>query len=513
MTVRFRQHYNVDKESFVIYTIRMTTATHIQKRLSLLPDNPGIYLFYNVEKELVYVGKATSLRSRVRSYFRGMKSPRPIEEMIHEVVNIKWETTDSVLEAVILESVYIKKFLPKYNVLGKDNKSWNYIVITNDTFPKVVTMRQHEYAILKANKQGKQIKQSKFRRNRITDISQIKQLFGPYPGLNTTAAMKLLRQLFRFTNCEPPTKRKGSFASTQDDKPVTRPCLYYQMGQCIGVCAGDISASEYTKQVIKPLSLFLSGKKKQVVKMLEADMKRFGKEEYYEAAARVRDQLSALYHIQDIALLNKSFVMDVLPEHQGDLSRLRSRPLAEHPDEEIMGGRSLARVQLPEVWRGGAYGENGKIRIEGYDISNTGATEKVASMVVFNEFGPVKNQYRKFIVKNVVGQSDVDSLAEVITRRLNHVEWPLPTVFLIDGGRPQVNKVLGVLSTKKVVVPVVGIAKGPERKRNDFILGNKDPEFILWIEAHKQLLIQARDEAHRFAITFHRQRRGKKFIV
>jgi excinuclease ABC subunit C len=145
--------------------------------------------------------------------------------------------------------------------------------------------------------------------------------------------------------------------------------------------------------------------------------------------------------------------------------------------------------------------------VEGYDISNLGATDKVGSMVVFNKAGPVKSQYRKFTIKTVEGQSDVDCLAEVLERRLNHIEWLLPRVFLIDGGRPQVNKVSEVLKRRGVGIPVIGIAKGSERKRNDIILGDKDPEVIAWVSTHKLLLIKVRDEAHRFAITFNRSKR------
>lgn len=429
----------------------MWLHNNLEKILQKLPDASGIYLFYSAEKELVYVGKATSLKSRVRSYFRGQRSPRPIEEMIHEVADIDWKETDSVLEAIILEAEYIKKFQPKYNVEGKDDKSWNYITISKDAYPKVETMRQREYQ-LPINKE------------QLT--KQFARVFGPFPGLNTKAAMKLLRRMFRFSTCEP-----GS-----------RPCLYRQMGWCLGVCTGEITAQEYRRQVIRPLTTFLSGRKKQVIKMFEAEMKRAGKDERFEDAARLRDQLKALQRIQDIALLNKSFI----------------------DNEQLTNNTEQT------------------IRVEGYDISNLGATEKVGSMVVLGTDGPIKSEYRKFIVKSVTGQSDVDSLREVLGRRLNHPEWPFPTVFLIDGGRPQVNTAKAVLQERGVVVPIVGIAKGPERKRNDLIIANfgentvetkglwPKAKLVSWVKAHEKLLIAARDEAHRFAITFHRERRGKR---
>lgn len=401
--------------------------------IAQLPDSPGIYLFFSLSKELIYVGKATSLRSRVRSYFSGQRTPRPIEEMIHEVVKIDYRPTDSVLEAIILESVYIKKFQPKYNVLGKDDKSWNYIVVTKESFPHIKTLRQHELVQLNKYEQKK----------------LYQEMFGPYPGLNTKAALKILRRLFHFSSCDP---GQG------------RPCLYRQMGQCLGVCTGEITAVEYQKQVIRPLMLFLRGNKKRVIKEFETQMKRATKEERFEEAARLRDQLKSLYRIQDVALMNESFFTNQ-KSHEPDF------------------------------------------RIEGYDISNLGTTDKVGSMVVFNKLGPVKSEYRKFTIKTVEGQSDVDCLAEVLHRRLNHEEWLLPKIFLIDGGRPQVNKASEVLKERGVLIPVIGIAKGPERKRNDIILGDKHPEIIAWVSAHKLLLIKVRDEAHRFAITFNRSKR------
>jgi excinuclease ABC subunit C len=163
-----------------------------QKYLSKLPDNPGVYLFYNLEKELIYVGKATSLKSRVGSYFRGPRSTRPIEQLMHEVVDIKWQETDSVLEAVILEANLIHEKQPKYNVDGKDDKSWNYIYITDEQYPRIGTIREHELK-QQADKNKLEIKNLKL---------EILHLFGPYPGLNTKATMKILRGMFQFSTCQ-----------------------------------------------------------------------------------------------------------------------------------------------------------------------------------------------------------------------------------------------------------------------------------------------------------------------
>lgn len=413
----------------------------LTEKLSQLPDVPGIYLFYSRSGELIYVGKATSLKSRVGSYFRGKRTPRPIEEMIHEVVNLDWITTDSVLEAVILESIYIKKHQPKYNVIGKDNKSWNYIVVTSDEYPRVTTMRERDLDVIRLNDPVR--------------FKKMGTLFGPYPGLNTKEAMKILRRLFHFSTCEP-----GS----------ARPCLYYEMGQCLGVCIGAITPADYRRQVTTPLMWFLAGKKKQVIRSFEKRMITASKAERFEEAAMVRNQLKGLQRIHDVTLINKEFF-------------------------------EAERVEVHELIVGRP------MRIEGYDISNLGASDKVGSMVVFSNEGPVKSEYRKFTIKGVVGQSDIDCLAEVLTRRFSHLEWQLPDVVLIDGGRPQVNRVKKVFESFGLTIPFVGIAKGKERKRNDFIIGTKQASFVAWLATHQPLLIRVRDEAHRFAITFNRSKR------
>jgi excinuclease ABC subunit C len=240
------------------------------------------------------------------------------------------------------------------------------------------------------------------------------------------------------------------------------------MGQCLGVCTGSITAAEYRGQVIRPLATFLRGRKKYVIRTLEKRMKVYSQEKKFEEAARLRNQIASLERIHDIALLNKTFVEDQLKSQQS---------------------------------------KNNISRIEGYDISNLGKTGKVGSMVVFDSEGPVKSQYRKFKIKTVEGQSDVDCLAEVLERRLNHDEWPLPDMLLVDGGKPQVNRAERILKERGFVIPLVGIAKGPDRKKNEFILGTKKKEMIHWIARNKMLLIRVRDEAHRFAIRYQRKLR------
>jgi len=434
---------------------------NLKQKIKNLPNTPGIYLFYNAKKELVYVGKATSLRNRVSSYFRQTTpnpllrkegTTRPIEMMIREVKNIKVIETDSVLEAIILEGKYIKKFRPKYNVDWKDDKSWNYIYITKDKYPKVLTIREHELKNL----------DSRFRGNDSV-------VFGPYPGLKVKEMMRLLQRLFYISVCKPDAKK---------------PCFYYQLGQCLGVCAGEISVTDYKKKVITPLKQFLKGNKKRLITNLNTKMVQASKDKNFEEAGRLRDQIKNLKKIHDIALLNKSFVKDDILD-----SRLHG-----NDNGGVLSGRNL--------------------RIEGYDISNLGTSDKVGSMVVFKDSEPSKKDYRKFNIKTVVGQSDVDCLAEVLERRLKHPEWNYPDVFLIDGGKPQVNKVKKILDSRlrgnDSLIPVVGIAKGPKRKKNEFIFDLKDKNMVKFVRENENLLIQVRDEAHRFAIKFNREKRKIK---
>ncbi|MDD2758507.1 MAG: UvrB/UvrC motif-containing protein [Patescibacteria group bacterium] len=405
---------------------------NIQKQLKTLPDKSGVYLFYNHGGELVYVGKATSLKSRVKSYFSGLRSPRPVELMIHNVAKIKFFVTGSALEAIILEGNLIKKYWPKYNVLGKDDKSWNYIVITKDKCPRVATVREQELKLMGENKA----------KEAYCDI------FGPYPGLNAKAAMKILRRMFKISYCRPGAKRA---------------CIYREMGECLGVCTGEISPADYKRKVIRPLKMFLSGAKEKLIKKVVREMVAAAKAENFEEAGRLRDQLRALKRIHDIALINKSWVED-------------------------------------------SASKKTKMRIEGYDISNLGASNKVGSMAVFDADGPVKSQYRKFNIFTVPGQGDVDCLAEVLSRRLKHKDWLMPDVILVDGGRPQVNRAKRILYERGLNIPLVGIAKGPKRAKNEFLIVTKNPAMYGWISSNKNLLIRLRDEAHRFAVSFHRKK-------
>ncbi|MFA5086064.1 MAG: UvrB/UvrC motif-containing protein, partial [Candidatus Paceibacterota bacterium] len=329
------------------------------------------------------------------------------------------------LEAVISEANYIKEFKPKYNVEGKDDKSWNFFVLTKDEFPRLLAVRE------------KNLKKDEY-----------SYVFGPYAEIKTAQILKLLHSLFKVSRCSPNQKKH---------------CFDYQIGNCLGACVGEIGKKEYRDKVVKPLVLFLKGKKKNIISSFRKKMKEAAAREDFEEAGRLRNQIFSLEKIRDFALLDKSFLED-----------------------------GAARDSIK--------------RIEGYDISNLGNEAMVGSMVVFDDKGPVKSEYKKFRIKGVAGQSDVDCLKEVLSRRMGHPEWPYPDLVLVDGGKPQVSAAKKVLGGK---IPVVGIAKGPERKKNEFFFDEKGK---LLVKEREGLLIRVRDEAHRFAINYQRAVKRKNLV-
>lgn len=383
------------------------------EKIKKFPDSPGIYVMRGPRRVILYIGKATSLRHRVISYFQRPQESR-IEMMLSQVETIEVQRTDSVVEALLLESNLIKKYNPKYNVKLKDGKTYLGIFVTKEDWPRVIPAR-------------------------ITEKLPKGEFFGPFPSSRDVGmTLQILRKLFPFrVSCVPESGKA---------------CFEYHMGMCPGVCFGKVTKVDYQNS-IKQIKLFLHGSKKEVIKTLEKEMKEKSKNLEFEKAGKLRDQVFALRHIQDVAMIR---------------------------DEDLDGLKPLPG------------------RIEAYDISNIGGEFSVGSMVVFTEGLIDKSQYRKFKIKTVVGTDDVASLKEVLTRRLNHKEWLLPEIFLVDGGRGQVNAFHEVLAEQNIAIPIVGIAKGPKRDRNDIITDSE-------IELDKKLLVKIRDEAHRFAITYYRQ--------
>jgi excinuclease ABC subunit C len=399
----------------------------MKKLYSHLPDTPGVYLMKNARGKIIYIGKAVNLKRRVSSYFTRPHDTR-IEQLVADIRKIDHKNTETALEALILEAALIKKHQPYYNIVQKDDKSFLCVEFTDEPFPRVLVERSRTPV--------------KGRR------------FGPFiSGADIREGLRILRRIFPYSTHE------ANYA------PGTAPanaraCFDSHIGLCPGTCVGAISKQEYRKS-IRRLMLFFQGKKKEVIKDIEKEMRSASVAQRYEKAADLKRKLFALQHIQDSSLIT-------------------------HPD--ILRERE---VFTP--------------RIEGYDISNISGTSSVGSMVVFSGTKPDKSQYRKFRIRREGGADDYAMLAEVVSRRLNHPEWPLPEIMLIDGGAGQVHAVRKVLRERGVRTPVVGIAKGPERKRNDII--GAVPHTV---DVHT--LIRVRDEAHRFAISYHKKLRGRSMF-
>ena len=407
-----------------------------------LPETPGVYIMKDSKNDVLYVGKAVNLKRRVSSYFQRPHDYR-ISKMVSLVRDIETKNTDTAIEALILEAKLIKKFLPPYNVLEKDDKSFLYVEITKEKFPRVLLTR------------GKDLKTPG--RN-----LKISKQFGPFTSSSSLKeALKILRKIFPWSIHSPESLLSATLHATRYKLHAKRACFEYELGLCPGVCIDAITSKEYKKNIAR-LVMFFEGKKEIIIRSLQKEMKEFSKKTEFEKAAKIKKQVFALQHIQDVALISDSELNDTSYMLQGT-------------------------------------------RIEGYDISNISGTSAVGSMVVFENGVPAKDQYRKFRIRTIDTPNDVGMLKEVIGRRLDHKDWPIPDVLLIDGGAPQVNAVLEILEEHSLRLRVLGLAKGPERKNND-VIGIMPKGLDL------KTLINVRDEAHRFAISYHRNLRGRNFL-
>jgi excinuclease ABC subunit C len=261
----------------------MSQIEKLKEKVKKFPTNPGVYFFMGPKKEILYVGKATNLRERVKSYFSSdlLETRGPIlVAMLDKSVSVEFEETDSVLEAVILEAHYIKKHQPRHNSKDKDNKSFTYVAITKEDFPRVLLVRGREL----------------FEKGVKSEYKKA-DVFGPFPQSSVLKeALKLIRKIFPFRDkCTPSSLKKDS-----------RPCFNEQIGLCPGVCTGEVLSKEYLKNV-KHIKLFFEGKKKRIISSLEKEMMRLAKKHEFEKAAVVRGQINSLLHLRDVSLIKSDF--------------------------------------------------------------------------------------------------------------------------------------------------------------------------------------------------------------
>lgn len=422
----------------------MGQESHIKliEKAKKLPDSPGVYFFLNEKKKILYIGKATSLRDRVRSYFGGdLEVARGVRlvQMVREAVSIDYRQTDSVLEALLLEASLIKSHQPVYNAREKDDKSYSYVLIVEEEFPRVLLVRGRN--VLKEY-----------------SLEEIKYVFGPFPqGGALREALKIVRKIFpyRDNKCIPANAQIAS-------GKTPRPCFNRQIGLCPGVCTGEVGKREYGRTV-EHIRLFFEGRKRELVKKLEREMKRYAQLQEFEKAQKVKRTLFSLEHIHDVSVIKED-----LKEEIG------------HP---------------------GA----GRIRIEAYDIAHISGSDTVGVMVVVQSGEADKAEYRKFkIYGNESGEvNDIKNLKEVLRRRLKHTEWQYPQLVVVDGGDPQINAARTIFDEFGHNIPIVSVVKDEHHRPKD-VLGNLET-----VERYKKEILLAHSEAHRFAIAFHRNRRRK----
>ncbi|HYI25916.1 MAG TPA: excinuclease ABC subunit UvrC [Thermomicrobiales bacterium] len=546
-----------------------------RKRLSALALEPGVYLMKDENGTIIYVGKAMALRNRVRSYFQSTRHRDPkTRELVAHIHDFDVFRTDTPTEALILENELIKKHQPKYNVLLKDSKTYPYLRITNEEWPRVISTRQV--------------------------VKDGSRYFGPYTSAGAAyRTINLLNRLFPYRKCD--KKITG-----HDDV-----CLYFHMKQCTAPCISAVDRPTYM-QAVDGAAMFLSGRGDEIVNELQEEMEQASDAWNFERAAELRDRLEAIRHVlerqkivtskdinADIIALARGaggdaaiqvgflrngkiigleyFPMQATLEDQpadivsgfvtqfySDAALVPSRLMLQHalPEAELpiivewLTGLRGARVEITVPQRGDNKWlvemvsksaeenlEQARIkhlsdemkmtaamteladaldlprmprRIECYDNSNLQGTSPVASMVVFQDGKPAKKEYRRFNVKTVVGADDFATMKEIIGRRFRRAaeadeesdgKWTtLPDLVIIDGGKGQLNAALEALAETGMSVPICGLAKEQEEI---FLPGRKD-SILLPRDSQALFLVQrVRDEAHRFAVTFHRSRRSK----
>ncbi len=425
-----------------------------------IPERPGSYQFF-VQKKIVYVGKAVNLRRRVYSYWQRYQDLSAAKkQMIDQVDQVKWVETDSEIEALLLESNFIKKYQPRYNIVWRDDKRYAYIAISSEDFPRIYITRK---------------------------LEESGQFFGPFTSVQAAReTIKIIRKVWPYRSCRLMSKKA---------------CLYYRLGQCPGVCQDFMSKLEY-KKLIKNIGLFLSGEKKAVVKKIEQD--RHGLEKRLKKILKTAD-------LGEIAVIEQK-----ISSYSWQLEQL-NKVLA---NNQIIG---LSEKYANDVFELAKALNLNKApeRIEGYDLSNLYGLQAVGSMVVFLSGEAVSQEYRRFKLSDFELLSskeagDTALLKEMLKRRAVHEDWGRPDLVVVDGAKAQVNAAEKVLKQAGWEVKVIGLGKdvGLRSARaldKIYFPGKAEPLQLSLNSPALHLLKRVRDEAHRFAITYHRQVRRRKF--
>lgn len=555
----------------------------IEEELKKLPAKPGVYIMHDEQDEIIYVGKAVSLKNRVRQYFQSSRNKgAKIEQMVTHISRFEYIITDSELEALVLECNLIKEHRPKYNTMLKDDKSYPFIKVTvQEDFPRVLFARK-----MKKDKN---------------------KYFGPFTSVNAVKdVIDLVKKLYKVRSCSRVLPR---------DCGKDRPCLYYHMKQCMAPCQGNISSEEYKKNIKKVLR-FLNGDFQETIDELTVKMQVASEEMRFEDAMEYRDLINSIRKIgerqkitgyssedKDIlavamdesldlreqdAVVQVFFIRDgklIGREHfylrvaRGDtkeqvLLSFMKQFYAGTPfiPKEIILQKEIEDMEIIEEWLSSRRGQRVHIRVpkkgtkeklvelasenaamvlskdrermkreegrtigavreverwlgltdinrmEAFDISNISGFESVGSMVVYEKGKPKRSDYRKFKIKWVQGANDYASMEEVLTRRFTHEinsEFDsfakMPDLLLMDGGKGQVNIALKVLEKLGLSIPVCGMVKDDHHRTRGLYFNNTEISIDTASEGFR-LITRIQDEAHRFAIEYHRSLRSKEQV-
>lgn len=416
-----------------------------------LPSKPGVYIFKDSKNKIIYVGKAKDLKKRVSSYFIKGAHDAKTTHLVSEVKSVAHIIVSSELEAFLLEAELIKKNLPYYNVKMADDKSYPYIIVAENDSAYVAVTRK------------KSIKKALY--------------FGPYPDSKSVQiVLKLLRRIFPYQSVKNHPKRK---------------CLYFHLGLCPCIPAVPSNLPTYRRN-IKKLTRFLSGDYRHVLDDLQKEQKEYIKREEFEEAGRIQKQIDAI---------------QVITQETYDPFHYLEKPLLQIEREE------KENKNLLEVLQEEGMPLEKLHRIECYDISNIQGTSATGSMVTFINGEAVRGEYKRFQIKGLSTPNDFKMHQEMMKRRLSHPEWGTPDLIIIDGGKGQVTSVMQILVEKGMSIPIIGLAKRFET----IVIPQKQAGRMEFVEVRLPLATPAvnlvrriRDEAHRFAITYHRLLRSKR---
>src|ERR1700682_1656344 len=551
----------------------MSRLDRLKERLTELPNRPGVYLHKNADGEVIYVGKARNLRSRVGSYLvgKGVRDPKTWS-LVTEIEGIDFVTTNNELEAILLENNLIKTHQPRYNILLRDDKTYPYLKVTlSEDFPRVVFTRRLN------RKKG--------------DL-----FYGPFFAGTARRLLKLVADQFKLRSCD--------LEIVDGRSALPRPCLYYDMHQCLGPCVVGLTTREAYLEMVDDVVLFLGGKRKELQDRLTQRMYAAATDENFEVATYYRDLIRTVERVQaeqqvasadaeevdvwglyeegsDVAVQlfvirdgnvvdrrelfwekvpgyqpayflgegvqryyqdnlfvppdillpieieEPELLVEWLTQQRGRKVGIRTPQRGKGVDRVELANRNARlshesrfrksqqdRLQIAAQKLGQVLGYDREMqRIESFDISNIQGTDSVAGMVVLDRGKFDKNQYRVFNIKSVVGADDFRSMAEAVDRRYRRLleeGKPLPNMILIDGGRGQLNAALAALNRLGIEeIPIAGLAK---REEEIYVPDREEPIRLERRDPALQLLQMVRDETHRFAVSSHRRRRSKRTL-